>query len=186
MSKKFLFVASILLTLIVGAVLFWYYCCDCGGKSRDKETVAADTSIVPDEQIAEPLAPVPDSSKAIDWQAVRDQINSNAPTLYFEPYQTESTLDHDGTIKLEEIIDYLENIPDGGLLVTGHADISGPRSLNIKLSRERAIFFESVLVAHGIEADKITTTSKGPDDPIADNSTAEGRVKNRRAIVIIK
>ncbi len=186
MSKKFLFVASILLTIIVGGVLFWYFCCDCGGKSRDKETVAADTSIVPDEQIAEPLAPVPDSSAAIDWLAVRDQINSNAPTLYFEPYQTESTLNHDGTIKLEEIIDYLENNPEEGLLVTGHADISGPRSLNIELSQKRAVFLEGVLVQHGIEADKITTTFKGPDDPVADNSTIEGRVKNRRAVVIIK
>jgi len=186
MSKKFLFVASILLTIIVGAVLFWYYCCDCGGKSREKETEAAGTLKLPDEQVAESLAPVPDSSAAIDWKAVRDQINSNPPTLQFEPYQTESTLNQESSIKLKEIIDYLENNKDGGLLVTGHADISGPRSLNMKLSQERAIFLKSVLVAHGIEADKIATTSQGPDEPIADNSTPGGRAKNRRAVVIIK
>ena len=141
MSKKFLFVASILLTIIVGAVLFWYYCCDCGGKSKDIETAAADASLVPVEQIAEPPAPVPDSSAAIDWQAVRTQINSNAPTLQFEAYQTESKLNHDGSLKLAEIIDYLENNPDEGLLVTGHADISGPRALNITLSQKRADLF---------------------------------------------
>jgi outer membrane protein OmpA-like peptidoglycan-associated protein len=169
MSKKFLFIASILLTIIVGAGLFWYYCCDCG-----------------DEQVAEPLAPLPDSSEAIDWQAVRNQINSNPPTLQFEPYQTESAFNQVSSIKLEEMIDYLENNQDGGLLVTGHADISGPQSLNIKLSQERAIFLKSVLVAHGIEEDKITTAFKGTDDPIADNSTPGGRAKNRRAVVIIK
>ena len=181
MSKKFLFVASILLTIIVGTVLFWYYCCDCGGKSGDKETVAADTSIVPDEQIVEPPAPV-----EIDWQAVRNQVNSDPPTLNFEAYQTESSLNHQGSVRLQEIIDYIENNPDGGIEVTGHADISGPRSLNIKLSQQRADFLEDVLVQHGIDAAKITTGSKGPDDPIADNSTAEGRAKNRRADVVIK
>ncbi len=186
MSKKFLFVASILLTIIVGAVLFWYYCCDCGDKSRDKETEAVSTLKLPGEQVAEPLAPLPDSSAAIDWQAVRDQINSNPPTLQFEPYQTESAFNQVSSIKLEEMIDYLENNQDGGLLVTGHADISGPQSLNIKLSQERAIFLKSVLVAHGIKEDKITTAFKGTDDPIADNSTPGGRAKNRRAVVIIK
>lgn len=185
MSKKFLYLASILLTIIVGTVLFWYYYCDCGGKSRDMETTAVETSMVPDEQTLEPVAPEPDSS-AIDWQAVRDQINEDPPTLIFEAYQTEASLSHDGANKFGEIVDYLDNNPDGSLLVTGHTDISGSRSLNMELSQGRAEFLKSLLVQHGIAEESITTDSKGPDDPVADNSSPEGRAKNRRAVVIIK
>lgn len=181
MSKKILYVASILLTIIVGTVLFWYFVCDCGSKSRKMEDADADTSIVPNEQVAEPIAPA-----SIDWQAVKDQINDNPPTLQFEPYKIESTLSHDGANAFEEIIGYLDNNPDGILLVTGHTDISGPRSLNMKLSKGRAEFLEGLMVQHGVDSDKISTTFKGPDDPVADNNSPEGRAINRRADVIIK
>ena len=174
MSKKFLYIASILLTIIVGAVLFWYYCCDC-----------ADNSIVPDEQIAEPIVPLTDSSTSIDWLAIRDQLNSNPLTVYYETYKTESVLGQEDVIKVDEIIDYLKNNPDGSLLVNGHADITGPRELNMKLSQERADFVKSYLVRNGIDGDKVVSSSKGPDEPAADNGTPEGRAKNRRAVVFI-
>lgn len=182
MSKKFLYPASILLTIILGAVLYWYYCCECSGRCGDKEAATQ----LSDEEVTEAPASVPESPPAIDWQAVRDQVNTNPPTLRFEAYQTESSFNNDGSVGLEKIMDYLENNPDGELLVTGHADISGPRSLNMELSQKRALFLESVLVQQGIQKEKITSTFKGPDDPIADNGTAEGRAKNRRAVVIIK
>ena len=181
MSKKFLYIASILLTIIVGSVLFWYYCCDCGGKNCEKETAPSDVSIVPGEQIAEPIAPEP-----IDWQAIKDQLNDNPPTPLFEPYQTERTLGQEDISKIAQIIDYLESNPDGSLMVIGHTDISGPRSLNMKLSQQRADFVKSYLVRNGVDANKVTALFKGPDEPVADNRTPEGRAKNRRAVVFIK
>jgi outer membrane protein OmpA-like peptidoglycan-associated protein len=186
MSKKFLYFASILLTIIVGTVLFWYFCCGPGGQSSDKEAAAADTAMAPDQQVTEPITPAPDSSAMVDWAAIKEQLNDQAPIVRFEAYQTESILQQDNMNQLEQIIDYLENNPDEGLLVTGHADISGARALNMTLSEKRAAFFKNYLVQNGIDADKITTSFKGPDDPIADNNTAEGRAKNRRAVVIIK
>ncbi len=180
MSKKVLYLASILLTIIVGTVLFWYYSCDCGGKSSNIES-DANMSIVPDEQIAEPVAPEP-----IDWLAIKDQLNSDPLTAYYETYKTESALGQKDDSMLEEVIDYLKNNPDGSILVNGHADITGPRALNMKLGQERADFVKSYMVRGGIDANKVTSSSKGPDEPAADNSTPEGRAKNRRAVVIIK
>jgi len=181
MSKIFLYRAGILLTIVVGAVLFWYYCCDCGGKSSEIETATSDISIVPDEQIAEPLAPEP-----IDWLAIKDQLNSDPLTAYYETYKTESALGQKDDSMLEEVIDYLKNNPDGSVVVNGHADITGPRALNMRLGQERADFVKSYIVRGGIDANKVTTSSKGPDEPAADNSTPEGRAKNRRAVVFIK
>lgn len=186
MSKKFLYLASILLTIIIGTVLFRYVCCDSDGLSKSSETAAADASLVPDQQVAESVTPAPDSSALVDWEAMREQINDHAPIVQFEAYQTERIMKQENMNMLEKITDYLENNPDDGLLVTGHADISGPRALNMTLSEKRAAFFKNHLVQNGIDADKITISFKGPDDPIADNNSAEGRAKNRRADVIIK
>jgi OOP family OmpA-OmpF porin len=176
MSKKFLFLASILLTIIVGTVLFWYYVCDCGDKSWKTET----------STVILPFAPVPDATPSVDWQAIKNQLNDNPPTPIFEPYQTKRTLGQEDINKVGKIMDYLENNPDGSLLVIGHTDISGPRALNMKLSRERADFVKSYLVQNGIDTDKIVSSYKGPDEPAHDNGTPEGRAKNRRAVVLIK
>jgi len=176
MSKKFLYVASILLTIIVGTILFWKYACDCGDKSSDVEAAV----------VAEPIAPEPEAAPAVDWQAVKNQLNDNPPTPVFEPYKTERTVGQADRDKVGKILDYLENNPDGSLMVIGHTDISGPRALNMKLSKGRAEFLASYLVQNGIDKDKITTSFKGPDEPAHDNSTAEGRAKNRRAVVLIK
>ncbi len=186
MSKKFLYLASILLTIIVGTVLFWYYCCECGVKSRNIETALNDKSIVPDKLLEGLGASTSDSSASIDWQSVRDQLNDSPITPCFLPYQTERTMDQEDINKVVEIKDYLKNNPDRSILVIGHTDISGPRALNMKLSQKRADFLKSYLVQHGIDPDKITSSFKGPDDPIADNNTPEGRAKNRRAVVSIK
>jgi len=180
MSKKFLYLASILLTIIVGTVLFWYYCCACGGKGNNIEFAAADKSIVPDEQITESIAPEP-----IDWLAIKDQLNSNPITVSFDTYKTEGIIGQASDTKLAEVIDYLNNNPDGSIEVNGHADITGPRALNMKLGQGRADFVKNYLVRGGIDANKVVSSSKGPDEPVADNSTPEGRAKNRRAVVII-
>ena len=176
MSKQFLYIASILLTIIVGTVLFWYYTCDCGGKSKDVETAV----------VAEPVAPTPEAAPAIDWQAIKGQLNDNPPIPIFEPYQTERTLAQGDIDKVGKILEYLENNPDESVLVIGHTDISGSRALNMKLSRERADFVKSYLVQNGIDTNKIISSFKGPDEPAHDNSTPEGRAKNRRAVVLIK
>ncbi|MFO7672045.1 MAG: OmpA family protein [Bacteroidales bacterium] len=185
MSKVILYLVSILLTIIVGSILFYNYCSNCGGKSRNLEPAITDTSIVIDDQSAYISDPAPDSSAVMDWQTVRDQLNANPLTIYFDPYQTESTLNQNDINLLGEIIVYLENNPDKSLIVNGYSDITGPRDLNMKLSQKRAVFLKDYFVRNGINTDKILLFSKGPDDPIADNNTIEGRAKNRRAVVII-
>lgn len=175
MSQKFIYIAGIILTIIVGTILFWYVIRDYRAESAE---------VV--EQVEEPIAPEPEPVPIVNWHAVMVELNDNPPTPIFEPYQTEKTIGQADLNKLEKIKDYLKNIPDGSLLVVGHTDISGARALNMRLSRERAEFVASFLVQNGIPADKITTSFKGPDEPAHDNSTAEGRAKNRRAVVLIK
>jgi OOP family OmpA-OmpF porin len=47
----------------------------------------------------------------------------------------------------------------------------------------RAMSVKSYLVSKGVDASRMTTESKGEADPIASNSTAEGRQQNRRVVI---
>jgi len=62
--------------------------------------------------------------------------------------------------------------------VIGHTDSTGPEDYNMKLSERRAKSAAAYLESVGI--DSIATEGRGESQPIADNSTREGRAQNRR------
>ena len=64
--------------------------------------------------------------------------------------------------------------------VQGHCDNTGSDKVNDPLSQKRAEAIVARLVELGISADRLTAVGKGSHEPIADNSTDEGRAKNRR------
>jgi len=64
--------------------------------------------------------------------------------------------------------------------IQGHTDNTGSRAANIKLSQARADAVKAFLVNKGIAANRMSAKGMGPDNPIADNTTLEGRQKNRR------
>lgn len=69
--------------------------------------------------------------------------------------------------------------------VVGHTDDSGSIPYNERLAEARARSVSAFLMAHGIAADQIETTSFGSKRPIASNSTDVGRQLNRRVDVYI-
>ncbi len=115
-----------------------------------------------------------------DWSAIKDKINANPVILYFETGQTAIDVSAEDRAKIAEMVDYLGHVAGSKISVTGHTDNVGNRDNNIKLALERANFAKDYLVTNGITSEKINVTSLGPDKPIADNATAEGRAKNRR------
>ena len=64
--------------------------------------------------------------------------------------------------------------------IRGYTDNTGKKTANMKLSQSRAESVKAWLVKKGIAADRITARGYGPDNPIADNKTKEGRAQNRR------
>jgi len=69
--------------------------------------------------------------------------------------------------------------------IYGHTDNTGSKELNTQLSKNRATSVSSFLNSSGILSERITTEGKAFDEPVADNSTAEGRAKNRRVEIYI-
>lgn len=62
----------------------------------------------------------------------------------------------------------------------GHTDSDGTEEYNMKLSKSRVEAVKDFLVANGVDASRIKTSYYGESKPIADNSTEEGKAKNRR------
>jgi len=71
------------------------------------------------------------------------------------------------------------------ILVEGHSDKTGTAEYNQWLSEKRAVSVKNQLVKLGIAAHKIKTAGIGDTQPIADNSTKEGRLINRRVEVTL-
>jgi OOP family OmpA-OmpF porin len=71
------------------------------------------------------------------------------------------------------------------VVVEGHTDSGGPADYNRTLSARRAETVKRYLTDRGVAAGRLSTKGVGPDRPIADNGTPDGRVKNRRVEFVI-
>jgi outer membrane protein OmpA-like peptidoglycan-associated protein len=71
------------------------------------------------------------------------------------------------------------------LEVEGHTDSTGSDDLNQTLSEQRADTVRGYLVQQGLAADSITAKGFGKTSPVADNTTAAGRQKNRRVELVV-
>ena len=77
------------------------------------------------------------------------------------------------------------NYPSLRLTIEGHSDTSGKAEINQALSEQRANAVRDYLVKQGLEAGSVSAQGLGMSNPVADNSTAEGRQKNRRVEIIV-
>lgn len=99
----------------------------------------------------------------------------------------ESTLLPAAILKLNEVAEALtKSNPDSSITVEGHTDSQGSRDTNMALSLKRADAVRDQLVARGVAADRIKSAGLGPDRPIADNKSPEGRANNRRVEIVVK
>ena len=88
--------------------------------------------------------------------------------------------------EINRIVKLMNDNPDLKFEVQGHTDATGNAANNQTLSEKRAQAIVAKLVEMGIAADRLTAVGKGQTNPIADNSTDEGRAKNRRVEFVKK
>ncbi len=83
--------------------------------------------------------------------------------------------------EIEAVADVLKKYPDLKIVVEGHTDNVGGEKYNLNLSQKRAEAVKAVMVNNfKIASDRITAKGFGFSNPLADNSTKEGRQQNRR------
>ncbi|MEM9831469.1 MAG: OmpA family protein [Bacteroidota bacterium] len=84
---------------------------------------------------------------------------------------------------LKESVDLLQENPSLYAEIVGHADDSGGKDYNLKLSIERAQSVKKFLMSQGVAESRIITYGKGSTQPITGNDNPDGRRRNRRVVI---
>jgi len=88
---------------------------------------------------------------------------------------------------LAEIAGILKNLlTDATVIVEGHTDNVGKADANLKLSQLRAGEVVKYLIGRGVDKKRLASKGYGASKPVADNTSEEGRAKNRRVELVIK
>lgn len=86
---------------------------------------------------------------------------------------------------LDAVADVFKEYNKTTISITGHTDNVGRDDYNMNLSGERARSVAQYLISRGVNGGRITATGLGKSQPIADNSTENGRTQNRRVEIRI-
>jgi len=123
----------------------------------------------PKEIVKEVVVEKPVEVKKSQWVLVGVNFEFNKARLTPESYPI-----------LFYAVQNLNENPDTKVEIQGHTDNIGSEQYNMKLSEERAQTVRDYLVAKGIDPSRLTVKGYGESMPVADNSTPEGRLLNRR------
>ncbi|QTR48771.1 OmpA family protein [Candidatus Thiothrix anitrata] len=168
----------------------------------DEEKAAADAQAKADEEkaAADAQAKADEEKAAADAQAKADaaagkitmETNEAAPDtgtgidpalMYFPSGSANPQLADSAKAYFEKVATFLKDNASGKVTIVGHTDNKGKADKNKALGQKRAEMIKKMLTDMGAPADRIQASSEGPDKPVADNNTEEGRQKNRRVEV---
>ena len=96
-----------------------------------------------------------------------------------------ATLNADAREALARFSGIVGTYPELRFKIEGHTDSTGSPETNRLLSMQRAISVRDYLIAQGVAASGIEVEGLGPDRPVADNATAQGRAQNRRVEIVL-
>ena len=97
-----------------------------------------------------------------------------------------ATLKPESMAEIQKVADYMKKNPSVRFEVQGHTDNQGSDKVNDPLSQQRAEAIVKALAGMGVDDFNLKAVGKGSHEPVADNSTAEGRAKNRRVAFVKK
>lgn len=86
---------------------------------------------------------------------------------------------------LRDLARQLAEVGISGAAIEGHASAEGSAEYNLRLSQRRAEAVRDALVAGGLQAGRMRVLALGESDPIASNDDPEGRIQNRRVVIIV-
>lgn len=116
-------------------------------------------------------------------QAQQEFQSTVGDRVYFS---TDSTsIDSEAKQVLDRQAAFLRRYPTISVRVEGHCDERGTREYNLALGDRRAQSAREYLLAQGISANRITTTSYGKERPEAIGSNEAAWAKNRRAVTVL-
>lgn len=97
----------------------------------------------------------------------------------------QSSIKSDFYSVLDAVADVLKEYNKTSIAISGHTDNVGRDDYNLKLSQDRASSVGQYLISRGVAGSRVNTVGYGKSQPIADNSTENGRSQNRRVEIQI-
>jgi len=116
-------------------------------------------------------------------QKVISELNTLANAVLFN--KGNSSLTTSDLSALDNIAKIMLSQPNMKFHIAGHTDNVGNTESNMLLSQNRAEKAKNYLISKGVSNTNITSQGYGEEKPIADNSTVDGRLKNRRIEIFI-
>lgn len=119
---------------------------------------------------------------AVDSKGCPPPIEENVKIAIGVLFATgKADIREDSTEDIKKLGVFMQTYPTTTTVIEGHTDSVGSAALNKDLSQRRAEAVREYLTKnYNIDANRIKAVGYGPDRPVADNATAEGRQKNRR------
>lgn len=156
----------------VGLALVWNFSSRAARVPQPAPVVRAE----PRPEPAPAPAPIPEPPK--ETRIVVDE-NRHGPLFAFDKSEIANTA------SIDPVVEMLKKGPELRVQVIGHTDSVGADAYNQGLSERRAQAVARYLERNGITNNRITVSGKGESEPVADNSTNEGRAQNRRVEFVI-
>ncbi len=121
----------------------------------------------------------------LDAAAMKKALDEQGRVALYVNFDVDrATLRADAQPVIDEIGKLLADDPALRLSIEGHTDSTGSAQRNRELAAARARTVLGALVGLGVDPARLRSSGFGPDKPIADNSTEEGRAKNRRVELV--
>lgn len=118
-------------------------------------------------------------------ESFRDPDNDAMLSAVFEhiqfPYDSEKIQGQDNLRKIQTIAAYLKRNPNTYVFIEGHCDERGPQAYNLALGTRRANSVRQILVAEGVDSQRLFTVSYGKERPLVFGHDNEAWAINRRA-----
>lgn len=156
-------------------------------KSGDKDVwiVLADYGGIGEGQYGLTILEMEPMKQDIQAGEMLAALNNNGSIALYINFETgKSDIKMESRTTLDQVAQMLTDNPTLKISVEGHTDNAGNATLNKTLSENRAKAVMNYLVAKGINTTRLTSKGWGQTKPIADNSTEEGKAKNRRVELV--
>lgn len=134
--------------------------------------------------ISDKMSKLVDKLSNVSMKETDKGVLLSIQNIQFKPNSNE--LVEEDKIRIADVAEALKQIEDYNFLVVGHtADDGSDTSGDVALSLARANTVIAEIVNSGMDAKRFMASGAGCSEPIADNSTAEGRARNRRVEITI-
>ena len=146
---------------------------DEGQISEEAESLA--TSTTP-PLLAEPAAePTQVELVPLPTETILVRFDNDSSELLFPDLQD-----------IDALVTSIRQHPQAVMVISGHTDAFGSEGYNYRLSLFRANMVKSFFLGKGVDGGQLRVQAFGSERPIADNTTAEGRSRNRRVEIDIE